>query len=99
MSALVKKPNGVNQLQSVTWSSNNHHSIDSYQILAAEIIKLAALDYKKELIKSKKGNRKTRECFRLERFFRSEYGQLLSMDKGEYIMEKIQKEVEENENV
>ena len=38
---------------------------------------------------------KTRECYQLERFFRSEYGQLLSMGKAEYIMEKIQEEVEE----
>ena len=95
MSALMKKPNGVLQLQSVSWSSNNHASIDGYQILATEILRLAAQDYKKELIKSKKGNLKTRECHQLERFFRSEYGQLLSMDKGEYIMERIQKEVDE----
>jgi hypothetical protein len=57
-------------------------------------MKLAAEDYRKELIISKQGNLKTRECFRLERFFRSEYGQLLSMGKSEYIMKKIQEEVE-----
>lgn len=93
MSALVKNPNGINHLQTIHWSSNNHRSIDKYQILAAEIIKLAAHDYRKELIRSKKGNLKTRECYQLERFFLSDYGQLLSMDKGKYIMEKIQEEV------
>lgn len=95
MSTLIKKPNGVLQLQSVSWSSNNHRSIDGYQILADEIMKLAAHDYRNELRRSKNGKTKTRECYRLERFFRSEYGQLLSMEMGEYIMEKIQKEVEE----
>lgn len=91
---MIKKNNGVNQMQYVSWSSNSHKSMNGYQVLAIEIIKLAAQDYKKELIKSKKENLKTRECFRLERFFRSEYGQLLSMGMGEYIMQKIQEEVE-----
>ena len=95
MSALMKKPNGVFQIQSVCWSSNNHTSVDGYQILAGEIIRLAALDYKKELIKSKKGKTKTRECYRLERFFRSAYGQSLCLGMGEYIMGKVQKEVED----
>lgn len=98
MSALVKKENGAMQLQSVTWSSNNHNSIDPYDILAVEIIKQAVHDYREELRKSKSANKKTRECYQLERFFRSEYGQLLSMDKGEYIMEQIQKEVEAEAN-
>ena len=96
---MIKRDNGVNQMMYVSWSSNQHKSIDPHQVLAIEIIKLAAEDYRNELIKSKIENLKTRECYRLERFFRSEYGQLLSMGKGEYIMEKIQKEVEEGNYV
>ncbi len=94
MSVIVKRDNGINRIQSVSWSSNNHQHIDGYQLLAIEIVKVAADDYRKELIKSKKEKLKTRECCRLERFFRSEYGQILSMGKGKYIMQKIQKEVE-----
>ena len=95
MSALIKKANGVLQVQSVSWSSNNHNSIDGYQILATEIMKMAAEDYRNALIASKKEKVKTREAYLLERFFRSEYGQLLSMGLGQYIIERIQKEVEE----
>ena len=91
---MIVRNNGINQVWSIIWSSKNHRTMDSFDILGIEIVKLAALDYKKELIKSKKENLKTRECYRLERFFRSEYGQLLSMGKGEYIMQKIQEEVE-----
>lgn len=94
MSTLVKKNNGVNQFLSVSWSSNNHRTVDGYEMLTVEILKLAAHDYRRELAKSKKANVKTRECHNLERFFRSEYGHLLSMGKSEYIMEKIQKEME-----
>jgi hypothetical protein len=93
MSLIVKRNNGINRIQSVSWSSNNHKSIDGYQLLAIEIIRVAAEDYRRELIKSKKEKLKTRECYRLERFFLSEYGQLLSMGKGEYIIEQIRKEV------
>ena len=96
MSVIIKRNNGVNQVQNVSWSSNNHTTMDGYQILSMEVMKLAAQDYRKELIKSKKNHLKTRECYRLERFFGSEYGQLLSMGKGEYIMEKLQREVEES---
>ena len=94
MSHIVKRSNGINMLQSVSWSSNNHSSIDGYQLLAIEVVKLAADDYRRELIRSKKDKFKSVECCRLERFFRSEYGQLLSMGKGECIIEQIQKEVE-----
>ena len=88
---MIKKNN---RIQFVSWSSNRHRSIDGYHLLAIEIIRVAVEDYRKELIKSKKQNMKTRECYRLERFFRSDYGQMLSFGRGEYIIEKIQKEVE-----
>lgn len=94
MSHIVKRNNGVNMLQSVSWSSNNHSSLDGYQLLAIEVVKLAADDYRIELVRSKKDKFKSVECCRLERFFRSEYGQMLSMGKGEYIMRKIQEEIE-----
>jgi hypothetical protein len=92
---MIVRNNGVNQIWTITWSSKNHKTLDGLDLLAMEIVKLAAQDYRRELIRSKKGNLKTRECYQLERFFRSEYGQLLSMGKAEYIMEKIQEEVEE----
>ena len=93
MSALMKKQNGALQLQTVSWSSNNHASIDGYQILATAILKLAAEDYKKELIKSKKGNLKTRECHQLERFFRSDWYEMLSDLDGEFLMAGVRRMV------
>lgn len=94
MNHMVKRNNGINRMQTLMWNSNGHKALDGYQLLAIEIVRVAAEDYRRELIISKKEKLKTRECYRLERFFRSEYGQLLSMGTGDYIMRRIQKEVE-----
>lgn len=67
--------------------------MDWCETLAVAIVTQAAKDYRKELQKSKRQGRKTGGAFKLEKWFRSEYGQLLTLGKGEYIIEQIQKEV------
>ena len=96
MNVTLRRKNGINKMQYVSWSSSRQHTIDGYALLAIKVVRYAANDYKKELIKSKKDGVKTREAYRLERFFRSEYGQMLSFGMGEYIIEQIQKEVEKS---
>lgn len=60
--------------------------------LQSAIIVQAVQDYKKAL---KNDDRKTAR--QVERFFRSEWGQLLSMGNGEAIIERVRKEAKENE--
>ena len=68
------------------------------ETLAIAIVVQAAKDYEHELQRSKKDGRKTGEARRLEKWFMSDYGQLLTFGKGEQIMEKIKKEVYDNGN-
>ena len=63
-------------------------SMDYYERLRTEIVKSAVDDYKKALRKSKRVGCKCAEEVELERWFLSKYGQLLSGDNGEYIIEK-----------
>jgi hypothetical protein len=93
MSLIVKRNNGINLTQAISWSSNRHHTLDGYQMLAIEVVRGVAEDYREELIRCKQYQVKTPYCCELEKFFLSDYGQVLSMGTGKYIMEKIRKEV------
>jgi len=69
---------------------------DNYNLLAQAIVELAANDYR-ELRRDEREN----ECYstqrrvhEIERFFLSEYGDLLFHDLGEVILEKLQAEFE-----
>lgn len=68
----------------------NHE--DAYELLIQAIIKQAMADYKVAL---KEDNHK--QISELERFFRSSYGETLSHNHGEEIIEYCRKEVEEEE--
>ena len=63
-----------------------------YETLAIAIVRAAVADYRKELKRSKKEGYKTGEAKAIERFFLSEYGDLLTFGKGKVIMKQIQKE-------
>ena len=65
---------------------------DAYELLIQAIVKQAMTDYKVAL---KEGNHK--QIAELEHFFRSGYGEMLSHDHGEQIIEYCRKEVEEEE--
>ena len=62
--------------------------MDGYERLRQGILKLAVKDYKSALKNGNKG-KKTR----LERFFRSEWGQLLGNDMGEEIIKQCRRSV------
>lgn len=64
-----------------------------YEHLAVAIVNQAVIDYRRELKLSMKQNRKTPGAIKLERFFKSEYCDLLSFGMGEFILEKVQQEV------
>ena len=67
---------------------------DGHILLAAAIIKQAMTDYKNAL--REEDENEIRVC---ERFFLSEWGQLLSAHHGEYVIERCKKEVEMEEGV
>ena len=71
-------------------------TIDSYQLLANAIVLQATTDYRNSLagigIGKKSAEDVAREC---ERFFRSEYFGLLTKVSGEYLIEKLKKEVQD----
>lgn len=70
---------------------------EGYVQIAAAIVKQAMTDYKAALKCEGKRAMKTRkEC---ERFFLSEYGQMLSAGSGERIIEKCREEVKAEEGV
>lgn len=96
MSLIMKRDNGVNKFYSCSNASGTYP--DAYQMLAMEVVKVAASDYREELFKFKQSGVKSRECKKIEEFFRSEYGQLLSFGTGEYILETIQKEMENTDD-
>ena len=68
----------------------NHE--DAYELLIQAIIKQAMVDYKEAV---RKVNYK--QMAELEQFFRSSYGETLSHNHGEQIIEHCRKEVEEEE--
>ena len=61
------------------------NTLDGYDLLAIAIVNQAAEDYRLA--------RDPNEILALERFFLSDWGDLLSFDKGAYILERLQKEV------
>lgn len=62
---------------------------EAYMNLQAAIIERAVEDYRVALI-----NERLREARQIERFFRSELGQALTMNNGEEIIKRVRKEVE-----
>ena len=65
---------------------------EAYALLAAAVIKSAMRDYKAALRKEDQAR-----IVYFERLFRSDYGQTLSFDHGDYIIEQCRKDVEEGE--
>ena len=65
--------------------------IEAYERLRTEIVRSAADDYKKALKKSDWLGEVCEEQEKLERWFLSPWGQALSGDNGEYIIEKCRK--------
>lgn len=63
---------------------------DNYNLLAQEIVELAANDYR-ELRRNERYSKQWR-IHEIERFFLSEYGDLLCHDLGEVILEKLKAE-------
>lgn len=75
--------------------------MDGYIKLTEAIIKQAIKDYKAALVKSATQPREASTAKSLERFFLSKWGQCLSFDHGELIIERTKKEVAQyagNEN-
>ena len=71
---------------------------DPYEKLANAIVLQAVSDYRAALKKVKK-NPKNRdaidEALQIEKFFRSEWYQVLTSVDGEYLIDRLQKEVSE----
>jgi hypothetical protein len=65
--------------------------MEAYERLRAEIVKSAVNDYRAALRKSKRIGCKCAEEIKLERWFLSGWGQMLSGGNGEYIIEKCRK--------
>ena len=62
--------------------------MEAYERLRTEIVRSAVADYQKALRKSHKDGAVCDEQKKLEKWFLSKWGQLLSGDNGEYIIEK-----------
>lgn len=62
--------------------------MEFYERLRAEIVKSAVDDLRKAIRKSKRLGYACDEQIKLEKWFLSKWGQLLSGDNGEYIIEK-----------
>ena len=65
---------------------------EGYQRLRAEIIRVAVEDYKAALRKSSRIGKKCSKEAELERFFLSGWGQTLSGDNGQYIIDMCRKD-------
>lgn len=66
--------------------------IEAYERLRIEIVKSAVFDLKKALKKSARIGEVCEEQKKLERWFLSKWGQMLSGDNGELIIDKCHKE-------
>lgn len=69
---------------------------EPYENLANAIVVLAAKDYRSALRRQKRhpGNKETQHTIdRLERFFRSAWYEVLTDVEGEYLIERIKKQV------
>jgi hypothetical protein len=62
--------------------------MEAYERLRTEIVRSAVFDYKKDLRKSEKLGVICGEQKKLERWFLSKWGQMLTGDNGRYIIEK-----------
>lgn len=93
VNSVFRTANGVNRLQ-VIESGVSSTQVDGYHNLAIAIVSLACDDYRKEVKVSKREGAKTAECYAIERFFRSDYGDTLTFGTGRYILEELQKEAE-----
>ena len=70
----------------------------AYQELANAIVKQAADDYRKALKgRGYNGRKPARIKKEIEQFFRSHYFETLTKVKGKYLIERLNKEHEENE--
>lgn len=65
--------------------------MEAYERLRTEIVALAVRDYKSALRKTERIGAVCIEQKNLEKWFLSKWGQLLSGDNGEYIIEKCHK--------
>lgn len=65
--------------------------IDEYEALRTEIVRSAVMDLQRAMRKSDRLGFVCNEQIRLERWFLSKWGQALSGDNGEYIIEMCQK--------
>lgn len=65
--------------------------IEGYERLRTQIVRSAVKDYENALRKSNRLGAACKEQRELERWFLSNWGQLLSGDNGEYIIEKCRK--------
>ena len=65
--------------------------MEAYERLRTEIVRSAVIDYKKALRKSDRMGCICDEQIKMERWFLSKWGQLLSGDHGEYMIEKCRK--------
>ena len=71
--------------------------MDGYINLCAAIVQLAIKDYRKALQGKERRTREGTSAKSLERFFRSKWGQTLTFEHGELIIERTKKEVFGNE--
>lgn len=65
--------------------------LEAYERLRTEIVRSAVNDLKKAVRKSKREGAVCKEQRTMERWFLSEWGQMLSGDNGEYIIERCRK--------
>ena len=70
--------------------------MEAYERLRTEIVKSAVKDLKKALKKSDREGAVCKEQVALERWFLSKWGQLLSGDNGEYIVNRCHKSYKVN---
>lgn len=80
-------------------AANKNLAEDPYERLANGIVLQAVADYRAALkaIKRNSGNKeKISEALQIEKFFRSQWYQLLTKVDGEYLIRKLQAEARES---
>ena len=78
---------------------SNNSSLNGYELLAMAVVNQAAEDYRRALKSSALHGGKTTDAIALERFFLSEWGDLLCFGMGDLILEKLQKEFESGNRI
>ena len=66
-----------------------------HERLAIAIVKRAAVDYRKDFERAARSGEKTSKQKRIERDLLSSWGDLITFNKGEYIVQQLQKELAE----